>query len=228
MSSSQNRRKLFCFSKNTTFNFYSSPYLRNDNVTCNLNQLVEIPELQQRLALYDDMAAYRQLYDYFYGRLHRTAYSFVKSKEAAEEIVSDVFIKIWQIRTRLTEIDNLVVYLYTITKNFSLNYITRHYKYPVTDLDHMPVETFVEFNTPDEICISADIIAKIRAAIKELPPKCQIILQLVKEDGLRYREVATILGISELTVRNQLAIAVKKLAQALPVYLHPSLKLNFV
>lgn len=186
-----------------------------------------IPELQQQIALYDDMSAYKKLYEYFYHRLHRTAFSFVKSKEAAEEIVSDVFIKIWQIRTKLTEIENLTVYLYTITKNFSLNYITRHYKHPITDLDSMPLETCIEFNTPDEICISADIIAKIRLAIKDLPPKCRMILQLVKEDGLKYKEVAAILNISELTVRNQLAIAVKKLAQALPVYLHPSLKMNF-
>lgn len=178
--------------------------------------------------MYDDMASYEQLYSHYYQRLHRTAYSFVKSKEAAEEVVSDVFIKIWNIRTKLTEIENLTVYLYTITKNLSLNYITRHYKHPVTDLDSMPVEACIELNTPDEIYISAEMVEKIRIAIRSLPPKCKLILQLVKEDGLKYKEVASILNISELTVRNQLAIAVKKLTQSLPLHLQSSHKINFV
>jgi RNA polymerase sigma-70 factor (ECF subfamily) len=184
-----------------------------------LDPLVEIPELQKKIALYDDMKAYRQLYDLFFYRLHRTAYAFVKSKEASEEIVSDVFIKIWEMRSRLAEIDNLKVYLYTVTKNFSLNYITRHYKNPEISLDAMHLETAIDLNTPAELCISADIIKKIRMAIDELPPKCRMILQLVKEDGLKYKEVAAVLNISELTVRNQLAIAVKKMSRILPSYL---------
>jgi len=192
-----------------------------------LNELAAIPELQKRIALYDDMKAYRQLCELFFHRLHRTAYAFIKSKEPAEEIVSDVFIKVWQIRAKLTEIDNLSVYLYTVTKNLCLKYITRQYKNPVTSLDSMHFETSIDFNTPEDICISADIIKKIRQALDELPPKCRLILQLVKEDGLRYKEVAEILHISELTVRNQVAIAVKKLGKVLPVYLQSAMNINF-
>ena len=192
-----------------------------------MNDLVAIAELQKRIALYDDMKAYRELCDIFFHRLNRTAYAFLKSKEPAEEIVSDVFIKVWQIRAKLTEIDNLSVYLYTVTKNLCLKYITRQYKNPVTSLDIMHFETSIDFNTPEDICISADIIKKIRQALDELPPKCRLILQLVKEDGLRYKEVAEILHISELTVRNQVAIAVKKLGKALPVYLQSAVNLHF-
>ncbi len=172
------------------------------------------------------MKAYRQLCELFFHRLHRTAYAFIKSKEPAEEIVSDVFIKVWQIREKLTEIENLNVYLYTVTKNLCLKYITRQYKNPVASLDSMHFETSIDFNTPEEICISTDLVKKIRQALDELPRKCRLILQLVKEDGLRYKEVAEILHISELTVRNQVAIAVKKLGKVLPVYL-PSMNLNF-
>jgi RNA polymerase sigma-70 factor (family 1) len=192
-----------------------------------LNEPATIPELQKRIALYDDMKAYRQLCDLFYHRLNRTAYAFIKLKEPAEEIVSDVFIKVWQMRAKLPEIENLPVYLYTVTKNLCLKYITRQYKNPVTSLDIMHFETSIDFNTPEEICISSDIIKKIRQALDELPPKCKLILQLVKEDGLRYKEVAEILHISELTVRNQVAIAIKKLGKALPVYLQSSVNFNF-
>lgn len=192
-----------------------------------LSQLAIIPELQKKIALYDDMKSYRELCDLFYHRLHRTACTFVKSKEPAEEIVSDVFIKVWQMRARLLEIENLPVYLYTVTKNLCLKYITRQYKSPVTSLDNMHFETSIDFNTPEEICISSDIVKKIRMALDELPPKCRLILQLVKEDGLRYKEVAEILHISEHTVRNQVTIAVKKLGKALPVYLQSAVDFNF-
>jgi len=197
------------------------------NVHSKVNQLADIPMIQKKIALYDDMRAYRELCDLFYQRLNRTAYAFLKSKEPAEEIVSDVFIKVWQMRTKLMEIENLSVYLYTVTRNLCLKYITRQYKNPVTSLDMMHFETSIDFNTPEEICISADIMKRIRIALDELPPKCRLILQLVKEDGLRYKEVAEILHISELTVRNQLVIAVKKLGKVLPTYLHSAVNLNF-
>jgi RNA polymerase sigma-70 factor (ECF subfamily) len=70
--------------------------------------------------------------------------------------------------------------------------------------------------TPEDELISAELAKKLSQAIRELPSQCRIIFQLVKEDGLKYKEVASILDISVLTVRNQVAIALKKLEAALP------------
>ncbi len=164
------------------------------------------------------MKAYKALYDLLSAHLHRFSFSIVKSKEVAEEIVSDVFIKIWQIRDRLPEIENLKVYLYTITRNFSLNYIQRHYKNSPVSMDALDIEPVIGYGNPEELCISAEIITRLRQAILQLPPQCRLIFQLVKEDGLRYKEAADVLNISVFTVRNQLAIAVQKLAEALPAY----------
>lgn len=180
---------------------------------------VAIREMQERIAFYEDMKAYNQLFELLSGGLFRFTYSLVKSNEVAEEIVSDVFIKLWQIRDRLSEIENLKVYLYTIAKNFSLNYLTKHYKNTVVSLDEVDVESVIEFNGPAEMCISADIIQQIRRIIRQLPPQCRVIFQLVKEEGLKYKEVAAVLDISPLTVRNQLAIAIRKIGEALPTYL---------
>lgn len=162
------------------------------------------------------MQAYHALYNLFFNNLHRFCFSFVKSSEAAEEIVSDVFIKVWQIRNKLPEINNLKVYLYQIAKNFCLNYITRHYKNPVASLDEMDIEAVISLDNPEEMCISGDIINTIQQTIRQLPPQCRLIFQMVKEDGMRYKEVAEILQLSVLTVRNQVAIAVKKVADSLP------------
>lgn len=183
----------------------------------------EIQELQKRIALYEDMKAYRELYYLLFDGLHRFSFSFVKSRETAEEIVSDVFIKVWQMRDRLTEIHNLRVYLYTVTKNFSINYIQRNYKNASLSIEEMDIEPIIEPGNPEELCISAETMRIIRQAIRELPPQCRLIFQLIKEDGLKYKEAAAVMNISVLTVRNQLAIAVRKIGAALPASLQASL-----
>lgn len=181
-----------------------------------MNNTVTIQELQNRVALFEDMKAYRELCNLLFTSLHRFSYGFVKSNETAEEIVSDVFIKIWQIRGRLTEINNLKEYAYIITKNFSLNYLTKNYKNKTVSLDEIEFESVVEIKTPEDLYISTHTLNCVREAIGQLPPKCKIIFQLIKEDGLQYREVASILNLSVFTVRNQLAIAVKKISETLP------------
>lgn len=177
-----------------------------------------IQELQRKIALYEDMKAYRELFGLLFDRLHRFSCSIVKSNETAEEIVSDAFIKVWQIRERLLEIENLKVYLYTITKNFSLSYIARIYNKPSLSFDVVDVDTVIEIRSPEDLCISSELLGKIRCAIQQLPPQCRLIFQLVKEDGLKYKEVASVLGISVFTVRNQVAIATRKIAELLPSY----------
>src|SRR5687768_6807952 len=170
------------------------------------------------------MKAYKELYVLLFDGLQRFSYSLVKSKEISEELVSDVFIKIWQIKDQLHQIDNLKVYLYSVTKNFSLNYITKNSRSPVVHLDEINVETVVEFKSPEDLYISAEAINTVKQAINELPSQCRIIFLLVREDGLKYKEVATILNISIFTVRNQIAIATKKIAEVLPR--HPQFVLH--
>jgi RNA polymerase sigma-70 factor (family 1) len=187
-----------------------------------LNNTEYIQDLQRRIELYEDMKAYRELYDMLFPGLHRFSWTFVKSKEVAEEIVSDVFIKVWQIRARLTEIISLKEYLYIITKNFSLNYLTRSYKNSTVSLDEIDVELMVNMGTPEDLYISEDIMKQVRSITAQLSPRCKIIFQLVKEDNLSYKEVAAILNLSVFTVRNQLSIAVRKISSALPKYLRQS------
>jgi RNA polymerase sigma-70 factor (ECF subfamily) len=160
------------------------------------------------------MKAYKRLYELLSDGLYRFSYSMVRSPEVAEEIVSDVFIKVWQMRSRLAEIDNLRVYLYTIARNFSLNYLSRNADGRVVGLDSLESLAMAEGNDPAERCISADLANQMRRIVQQLPPQCRIIFQLVREEGLQYKEVAAILDISPYTVRNQMAIAIQKLAEA--------------
>jgi RNA polymerase sigma-70 factor (ECF subfamily) len=179
-----------------------------------LDQLTAISDLQLRIALYEDLKAYKQLYELLSSSLYRFSYSMVRSAEVAEEIVSDVFIKLWQIRSRLGEIDNLRVYLYTIARNLSLNYLEKNADNRVIGLDALDTGLPADGNSPADLCISADLARQMRRIVQQLPPQCRQIFQLVREEGLKYKEVAAILGISPFTVRNQLAIAIQKIGEA--------------
>ena len=174
-----------------------------------------------RIALSEDMEAYKELYLLMFDSLFQFSYSFVKSKQVAQELVSDVFIKLWKIRSQLNAIDNLKPYLFGITKNLSLSYLSRFSKnisiqLDDIDLDEIDVESLIEFKNPEDLYISKETIKNVMQAIRELPPQCQIIFSLVKVEGLKYKEVAKLLSISVFTVRNQVAIATKKIEDALP------------
>ena len=174
-----------------------------------------------RIALSEDMTAYKELYLLMFDSLFHFSFSFVKSKQVAEELVSDVFVKLWQIRSQLNAVDNLKLYLFGITKNFSLSYLAKASKNLSIQLDDMDmnetdIEWVIEFKNPEDLYISKETIKNVMKAIQGLPPQCQIIFSLVKVEGLRYKEVARLLDISVFTVRNQVAIATKKIEEALP------------
>src|SRR5215213_896832 len=82
-----------------------------------------IQDLQQRIAQFDDQSAYKELFARFYTSLQQFPVSFVRSPEVAEEIVSDVFIKVWKKRAGLNRIHNLKLYLFISTRNGALNYL---------------------------------------------------------------------------------------------------------
>jgi RNA polymerase sigma-70 factor (family 1) len=173
--------------------------------------------LLERIAVFGDQSAYKKLFQSFYKDLNRFAYSFVKSNETAEEIVLDVFANVWKNRERLLEIQNLKVYLYVAVKNLSIKHTTRNNQHDLISLDELSVDisSTATYANPEEICISSEIAAAIHAAIEELPPRCKIIYKLVREDGLRYKEVADILQLSVKTVDAQMTIATKKICRSI-------------
>jgi RNA polymerase sigma-70 factor (family 1) len=174
----------------------------------------KIKDLQHRIARLDDQQAYRELYTSLYSYLFGFAKTIVQSRESAEEVVSDVFIKVWERRKELEKIENLKVYLYVATRNIAFNYLDKQKRNSTNSIDDVEAEFIsIDFD-PEQLLITADMLALIQKAIDELPPKCKVIFKLAKEDGLKYREVAEVLNISVKTVENQLAIALYKIGTA--------------
>lgn len=173
-----------------------------------------VRDLQRRIAIYEDEAAYKELFMILFHSLTRFATGIVHSKETAEEIVSDVFISIWNDRARLNEIEDLQLYIFIAVKNNAIRKLKQQNKRVTISIDEIDVEMDSLYQNPEDQIMSSESLHHIETAINSLPPRARLVFKLAKEDKMRYKEIATLLNISVKTVDNQLAIALKKLAQA--------------
>ena len=183
-----------------------------------MESVTHLEQLAERIAADNDKEAYEQLFYQFYDKLLRFAISFLKQEEIAEEIVSDVFVNIWRNRTNLPAILNLQPYLYVATRNLCLRYLARVRKNSALSI-HVINSEFLSspYQTPEEKMLSSEMISKIENAIEKLPPQCRLIFVLIKENGLKYKEVAQVLNLSVKTVEAQMAIATKRIHSAVDI-----------
>jgi RNA polymerase sigma-70 factor (family 1) len=162
--------------------------------------------------------ALTELYKLFSRRLLHFARVITRSPEIAEEIVDDVFVKLWTNRARISEVENLTVYLYVAAKNQALNAVSQKARALIqAPFDDLDIETAQIVTDPYTELVTAEMMQKMQQAVDSLPPRCKIIFKLVREDGLKHREVAEILNISLNTVDVQMAIAIKKICTALNI-----------
>lgn len=174
-----------------------------------------IKDLQRRIAVYEDETAYKELFLILFNSLTRFSTGIVQSKETAEEIVSDVFIHLWNERSRLTDIEDLQLYLFIAVKNNSLRKLKQLNKQRTLSIDEFNIDMDSTYQNPEDKVLSAESLRKIESIIESLPNRAKLILKLAKEDRLRYKEIAVLLNISVKTVDHQLAITLKKIAIAL-------------
>lgn len=175
----------------------------------------DILAIFKRLSGSPDAAALWQLHTHYFHRLYAYVLSIVRLKETAEEVTNDVFVDIWQKRYLLAGITKPEIYLFICAKNKALRHLKK--KSPAFEpLDHAtPDLPCILEKDPYEILISSEMLRCINDAIAALPPKCRMIFRLVKENSLKYSEVAELLDISEKTVENQMTIALKKLSASI-------------
>ena len=171
-------------------------------------------KLVSQLAQDGDQTAYKKLFLHFYPRLLSFSYAITHCRESSEEAVSDVFLNIWRNRATLEQISNFGLYLYVSTKNISLNYLARQKRTQLLFLDEAKTEFSSLYYNPEQMMITAEMFKRIQAAVQSLPPRCQLIFKLIKEDGLSYKEVAELLHLSKKTVENQMTIALRKLGES--------------
>lgn len=171
---------------------------------------VYIKSLQQQIAG-GNQQAFASLFRLLYPRLLSFALQYVHVKETAEEIANDVFIKLWNRKEYLDQVNNLSTYLFVSVKNLSLNYLKQYSHIHVVVESTEGDTSLVNHEDPEQQLEWKEMSFQLSQAIDNLPDQCRAVFKLIKEDGFRYKEVAEILGISPRTVETQLFRAMKKL-----------------
>lgn len=180
-----------------------------------MKDAAHIKGLLNRVALQKSEEAYKELFMLLHRPLCEFAFGILKSNEDAQEVVSDVFIYIWEKKDKLPGIESPLVYFYKSVKNRALNSISKAKRQQALDSGEWVVPNHSIYFDPEKLMITEEIQQQIRRAIDELPNRCRLIFKLIKDDGLKYKEVAELLQISVKTVEAQLTIAVRKLAKCM-------------
>jgi RNA polymerase sigma-70 factor (ECF subfamily) len=167
---------------------------------------------------------FERLFKEHFKSLHAYAYTFLRDNEMAEEIVQNVFCRIWEKRDQLKTDGSLKSYLYRSVHNESLNYI-KHQKvkasfdvYYTGEMQHNEQQQQASVKV-----MTTELQQHITAAMNELPQQCRTIFQLSRFEQLKYQQIADQMGLSIKTIENQMDKALRlmriKLAEFLPIIL---------
>ncbi|HYG37043.1 MAG TPA: RNA polymerase sigma-70 factor [Cytophagales bacterium] len=170
----------------------------------------------QKLILGDELA-FKQLYDKYKNILYTFCYRITKSEEWAEEIVHDVFLKIWFDRENINSDLAFGGYVYRITKNASINFIKKasvDLKLKKQYLDQ--VEKFN--NNAENFLLHTETDRLLKQAIEKLPPQQQTVFRMCRIEGLTHAEISDALNLSKGTVKNYMMIAMANLKKQLSLY----------
>jgi RNA polymerase sigma-70 factor (family 1) len=179
-------------------------------------------ELMERIRL-GDTAAFDVLFTANYEPLLRFAYTYMRSRAAAEEVVQDVFLKFWAQRERCVIRETVRQYLFAATRNQALNRLRRgqlEYQW-VTKAQQADGATTVvpRARLADEETRVAELDSAIRAAVDRLPKRCREAFLLSREHRFTYEQIAELMGISVKTVQEQIGRALRALRISLADWL---------
>ncbi len=163
-----------------------------------------------RLTAEGDESAFTKLFAHYQDRIYSIAFKLIKSNIVAEEIVQDVFLKIWLKRADLNNIQNFSAYLFVVTRNNAykvLKGIAQNYKViMLSDEDQT-----LAHNDPAELLIEKEYSLLLQNTIDRLPKQQRQVYYLVKDQGFKRDEVAQKLQIQPETVKFHLAQAMKNI-----------------
>jgi RNA polymerase sigma-70 factor (ECF subfamily) len=157
--------------------------------------------------------AFQQLFDRYGPKIHRFSLAYLKSTQEAEEIVQEVFLKIWNVRGELKSDKSLDSYVFTIAKNAILNTI-RKSKNEQLYLDYAKLHPGKNILLDDELNF-LELERAYKQSIEQLSPKRKQIFLLSREKNLSNIEIAAQLDISVKTVENQMTSALAQIKKEL-------------
>lgn len=174
-----------------------------------------------------DKDAFAELYQKHYSELCNFIFNYVEAEAICEELVQDLFLKVWNSRNRFNPEFGLKSYLYKAARNIALDYL-RHRKTEKKYLNIHKIERENEWrsqklkqtevilqNASSSVLKGQELSEIVEVAIEQLPESRRIIFLLSREDGLTYSEIASVLDISVKTVETQMGRSLKTLRSVL-------------
>ncbi|HSI91575.1 MAG TPA: RNA polymerase sigma-70 factor [Adhaeribacter sp.] len=171
------------------------------------------------VSLYQDLPPDEKvaiLFRKYYAGLCKSLYKILRDATLAEDIVQEVFLKVWEMRENLTMDEGMQSYLYRSCYNTALNFLKQQKQH--TDVDVLE-PSLAGSETAEKHLSFLETEAEILKAIEALPPKTRLVFTLSRFEELSYKEIADRLGISVKSVEKHMGIALQRLRENLKEYL---------
>lgn len=166
-----------------------------------------------------DEQVFEQVFKAHFKSLHAYAFTMLNSEAVAEEMVQQVFYRLWERREQVDVHTSLKAYLYRAVHNESMNYLKHHAIKGKHQIYVMQQQQNNHEQSAGEKLAGKELEQHIRQALNDLPEQCRTIFQLSRFSDLKYREIAEQLGISIKTVEGQMGKALKLLRLRLADFL---------
>ncbi len=162
--------------------------------------------------------AFKVLYKKYSNDIYAYSRSLLKSDTYAEEIVQEVFLKIWTYRHQLDNTTSFKSFLFTIARNFSYNFLRKSSKNRALREAIFYKSQVTQPKTQDEQLIEAEYEHIQTQVLALLPPKRRQIFEMSRQEGKTYREISEELNISISTVKSQVSKALKTIREYLALH----------
>ena len=201
-----------------TVKLFGQPLNRNRPVEEHHSRVRE-SDLLERLRL-GDAEAFETIFRSHYAPLVSAAAALTRDGATAEEIVQEVMLELWRRKAELVIDSSLRAYLFRATRNRALNQL-RHERVVQDRAMFAAGETSTP-SSADATLTEHEIDAAVEHALTALPERCREVFELSRKHGLRYAEIADVLGISVKTVEAQMGKALRILRDKLSAWLPPA------
>lgn len=165
----------------------------------------------------DTTAVFEQVFKEHFKNLHAYACSILKDSDDAEEMVQNVFYKLWEKKDKIGELQSVPAYLYRSVHNECMNFV-KHEKVKMAYEAHAVHHGNIA-SRPEDNADTKQLEKRIGEALADLPEQCRTIFQMSRFEELKYREIADKMGLSVKTVENQMGKALKILRTKLADYI---------
>lgn len=180
---------------------------------------MNLPEHQAIQGLAEgDITAFEMLFRTYYQPLCHYAYSFLRDKEDAEEIVQSTFLLVWERKETLEIRTSVKPYLYAMVRNACLN-VLKHQRIKERHATETMAVAAHSDESVSQLIAANELELRIKEAMDELPEQCRLVFKLSRFEELKYAEIAEQLNISIKTVENHMGKALKIMREKLKDYL---------